>query len=274
MRLILLLFLLTGSVLTGAQTVSGRWEGNYNGVFGSIMKPEKLIVDLMVTDDTLLTGTSHLYYASGNYEHYRVTGYYHSSDSTVFFSEDSTISKSFSETCLGDYTLKLTVHDSVMRLSGRWRDNSSQFVLLRCPSSGVWLERKLPMQKPLPSSKPDKNLSRKAQVQSLIEVSSTETDSIKIELVDNAQIDNDVVSVYLNDSLVLSKLRLKATPETFYLSFPPDAALCRIKLAAESMGSVPPCTALMIVTTRQKQYRVLLSSDFGTNATLELFRKE
>lgn len=272
-RTLLLLFLIMPSVLH-AQTISGTREGNYSGFFGTIMRPEKLVVDLMLVQDTILTGSSHLYYSSGKYEHYRVTGVFNPKDSIVHFSEDSTISKNISETCLGNYTMKLSVRDSILRMDGRWKDNSDNFVLLRCPSTGAWLEKKVRKQERSEVSRKDANLDRKAEIQRLIEVGQDEKDSIKIELVDNAQIDNDVVSVYLNDSLVLHKLKLTAVPATFYLTLQKGAEICRIKMAAESMGSIPPCTALMWVSTKKNKYSVELSSNFGNNGTLELFLKD
>jgi len=273
-RTLLFLFSIMPCVLH-AQAISGRWEGNYSGVFGTVMRPEKLLVDLMLVQDTLLTGTSHLYYSGGKYEHYRVSGVFNPIDSTVFFSEDSTISKNIGETCLGNYSMKLSVRDSTMRMAGRWKDNSNGFILLRCPSSGVWLEKKVPKQKQAKIiSGKDANLERKSEIQRLIEVGQDEKDSIKIELVDNAQIDNDVVSVYLNDSLVLDNLKLTAVPATIYLTLQKDIEICRIKMAAESMGSIPPCTALMIVSTKKNRYEVTLSSNFGNNGTLELFLKD
>jgi hypothetical protein len=45
-------------------------------------------------------------------------------------------------------------------------------------------------------------------------------------------------------------------------------------MAAESMGSVPPCTALMRVTVGKQVHQVTLSSNMGTSGSLELFLKE
>jgi len=271
-RLLLFCFLLP--VFSSAQNISGKWEGNYSGFFGTIVRPEKLVVDLMISQDTVITGSSHLQYSSGGYEHYRVTGVYRPKDSTVFFSEDSTIGKNIGATCLGNYSMKLIIKDSVMRLQGKWKDNSDDFPLFKCPTSGVWLERKIPKNERKLPPKKDKNLERTAQIQKLIEIAQDEKDSIKIELLDNAQIDNDVVSVYLNDSLVLNKIKLSSKPAAFTLTLQKGMEICRIKMAAESMGTIPPCTALMIVSTNRNRYEVALSSNFGNNGTLELFLKE
>ena len=256
--------------------MEGRWTGNYGRVFG-LTHPEKLVVDLMVVSDTLITGTSHLQYQDGTYEHYRVRGHFRPGDSTVYFAEDSTIAVKLGalvDNCLGNYTLRLQQKGNKMRLEGRWRDNSDEFPLFRCPSTSVWLEKERPPANTEAPKPRDKNLERPAEIQSLVEISPGEMGSILIELRDNAQIDHDVVSVYVDDSLVIYKQKLTADPVVFTLRLSRSRALARIKMAAESMGSVPPCTALMSVVTPRNRHEVTLSSDFGQTGTLELFLKE
>lgn len=259
------------SAVAEAQEIAGSWRGNYSGFLSGIMSPNELVVDIMISDDTVVTGTSHLYYDNDKYEHYFVSGIFHPTDSTISFSEDSTINKNVGITCLGKYTMRLKLTDSTMRFEGRWRDNSDNFILFRCPSSGVWLEKKIPKKK-----KPirDRNLDRKPEIQKMIEISQDMRDSIKVELLDNSEVDNDVVSVYVDDSLALSKKTLTAQPTSFYIKIDENARICRIKLAAESMGTTPPCTALMVITTRDgRKQNVILTSNFGTNGVLELFLK-
>ena len=120
----------------------------------------------------------------------------------------------------------------------------------------------------------DKILERKEQVQKLIEITPEEKDSIKIELVDNAQIDSDVVSVYLNDDPVLPKYKLSGTPAVLWISMNKNKNIVTVRMAAESMGSIPPCTALMTVITTKNRYPVTMSSDMGNTGILKLFLKE
>ena len=191
--------------------------------------------------------------------------------------EDSTIAVKLGalvDNCLGNYTLRLQQKGNKMRLEGRWRDNSDEFPLFRCPSTSVWLEKERPPANTEAPKPRDKNLERPAEIQSLVEISPGEMGSILIELRDNAQIDHDVVSVYVDDSLVIYKQKLTADPVVFTLRLSRSRALARIKMAAESMGSVPPCTALMSVVTPRNRHEVTLSSDFGQTGTLELFLKE
>lgn len=116
---------------------------------------------------------------------------------------------------------------------------------------------------------------RETDVQSLLEIAPEEKDSIKVEVYDNGEIDGDSVSVYEEQVLRINKKLITAKPITFYVSLDKKAnPIAHLRLVAESLGSIPPCTALMIVTTRSKRYEVRLSSNFKKNATLELFLKE
>jgi hypothetical protein len=122
---------------------------------------------------------------------------------------------------------------------------------------------------------PAKIAQRETDVQSLIEIARTEKDSIKVEVYDNGEIDGDSVSVYQEEVQRIYKRMITAKPITFYVSLNKNVnPIAHLRLVAESLGSIPPCTALMIVTTKSKRYEVRLSSSFSKNATVELFLKE
>ena len=128
---------------------------------------------------------------------------------------------------------------------------------------------------PIPSVVPEKITRRETDVQSLLEIGPEEKDSIKVEVYDNGEIDGDTVSVYEGQILRIDKKMIRLKPLVFYVSLNKKVnPITHLRLVAESLGSLPPCTALMIVTTKTKRYEVHLSSNFNKNATLELFLKE
>jgi len=47
-----------------------------------------------------------------------------------------------------------------------------------------------------------------------------------------------------------------------------------IKLYAENMGTIPPNTAVLILTTRKNRYVANLTSDLSKNGTVHLFLKD
>ncbi|MFA6060957.1 MAG: hypothetical protein WC756_22350, partial [Taibaiella sp.] len=75
------------------QDLSGVWVGTYGKHIMNIMMttPEKLVVELYLHDDSLISGASHLYYRNNNYEHYTLVGSYNRKDSIAHFREDSTL---------------------------------------------------------------------------------------------------------------------------------------------------------------------------------------
>jgi hypothetical protein len=132
-----------------------------------------------------------------------------------------------------------------------------------------------PVVKTTPVIMPAKISQRETDIQSLIEIDSKEKDSIKVEVYDNGDIDGDSVSVYEEQVQRISKKRISASPITFYVSLNKNVnPIAHLRMVAESMGAIPPCTALMIVTTKTRRHEVRLSSNFNKNATVELFLKE
>ncbi len=127
--------------------------------------------------------------------------------------------------------------------------------------------------KPLPI--PDKITERETDVQSLLEIPSADKDSIRVDVYDNGEIDGDSVSVYEEETLRINRKKITEKPLTFYVTLNKNSnPIAHLRLVAESLGTIPPCTALMIVTTKSKRYEVRLASNFSKNATVELFLKE
>ncbi len=116
---------------------------------------------------------------------------------------------------------------------------------------------------------------RETDIQSLLEIDAADKDSIRVDVYDNGEIDGDFVSVYEGTLPRIMNNKITAKPITFYVSLNKNInPIVHLRLVAQSLGSIPPCTALMIVTTKSKRHEVRLSSSFKSNATVELFLKE
>ena len=268
-----LLFLI--NLFPSAQDISGVWVGNYKPTLFAV-HPEKLVVEIFLYNDSMITGASHLYYKDDQYEHYKIYGVFRKKENIIYFSEDSTIDVKLGpmdENCLGNYTMKLSSKGNLLQMMGRWEDNSS--ALFHCPSTGVWLDKKITENSKQTNPEPkNQNLERRSDIQSLIEISSDEKDSIEIALYDNGIVDNDSASLYLDDSLLLYKQLVSAKPILLYISLDKQKPLSKLKLFAENLGSIPPCTVFMIIKTKTRRYEVSLSSNFNSNGVVEFFLKE
>jgi hypothetical protein len=91
---------------------------------------------------------------------------------------------------------------------------------------------------------------------------------VKIELYDNGEIDGDTVSVYHNNSLVVSKQGLARKPISFSIPVSKLQPHHELVMVAENLGSIPPNTSLMIVTVKDKRYEVFISSTEKQNAKI------
>ena len=106
----------------------------------------------------------------------------------------------------------------------------------------------------------------KTRENALVRRIETEASEIKIELYDNGDIDGDTISIYHNNALIRSHLRLSHKPITVSISVNPDQPHHEIVMVAENLGSIPPNTSVMIITTVNNRYEVLISSSEQKNA--------
>jgi len=94
-----------------------------------------------------------------------------------------------------------------------------------------------------------------------------QSDKVKVEIFDDGEVDNDIVSVYFNKDLIVDKKSLTANGYTFNVNLVPGKTN-ELVLYADNLGSIPPNTALMIITDGVNRYEVRLSSDLKTNASV------
>jgi hypothetical protein len=94
----------------------------------------------------------------------------------------------------------------------------------------------------------------------------TEASEIKIELYDNGEIDGDTISIYHNNTLIRSHMRLSQKPITVTINVNASQPHHEVIMVAENLGSIPPNTSVMIITTPSNRYEVLISSSEQKNA--------
>lgn len=273
-KALLLLLLLLATIVGKAQDIAGEWRGDFGGGFlnGGL---QELVVTLNLYNDSMIEGYSKLYYSSGKFEHYKVHGVYHKADSTIYFSEDEEIEVSlgfWATNAMGNYTMKLSMNDSMMRFDGKWKENKkSSFGAL---NSKVWLEKPIPRKKPSPAiakkttPKP-KAPKRDYKVQGSMTLGTS--DSIRIEITDNANVDGDMISLYVDDSLIVHQQKITEKPIVLNLAI--HNKRTQIRMVAESQGSVPPCTAHIVIISNDKKHEQDVWSDYAINGVIELVRE-
>jgi hypothetical protein len=108
---------------------------------------------------------------------------------------------------------------------------------------------------------------RKQIVSKQIEVTS---DSVRLSFYDNAEVDGDSISVFLNGKLVIAHQELSERAFNVYVQLDSTMEINEVSMFAENLGKYPPNTALMVISDGNKRYETFLSSDFKGNATIRL----
>lgn len=92
---------------------------------------------------------------------------------------------------------------------------------------------------------------------------------VKVDLYDNGEIDGDTVSVFFNGKLLLAHKKLTTRALSLSVDIDPsDNAVNELVMYADNLGSIPPNTALMVVTDGDKRYEVRISSDLKKSGAI------
>ncbi len=93
--------------------------------------------------------------------------------------------------------------------------------------------------------------------------------NVVVKLYDNGEIDDDIISVYWDNKLVLSAKKLTAAPLIIKLNMEEeDDKEHSLTMVAENLGRIPPNTSLMIVEAGEQRFDVRITSDNQKNAVV------
>ncbi|MFN2457314.1 MAG: hypothetical protein ABR502_03840 [Chitinophagaceae bacterium] len=245
---ILIVFVLVNA-WSFAQDLNGIWKGTLTQHAGGCFPVYFIELQLNIKADTI-QGASYHYSDIVNYVKKKFQGNYNSSLKRVSLSEGAVTTfriPADCTPCIKNYDLWYSRSGNKEVLSGSWNgkvantnDNCTpgQLVLTRVKESAF---------KEIPEVEVD-------------------TGVIRLDFYDNAEIDNDSISVFVNKKLLLSHQKLTATPSTAFIKIDLQNTFQEIEMVAENLGSIPPNTALLIVTAGTKRYHLYLTSTEKKNA--------
>lgn len=100
------------------------------------------------------------------------------------------------------------------------------------------------------------------------------SDSLVLTLYDNGETDGDTVSVLLNGTVIIPKqgLSARAYRKTIHTKDMPDSI--QLVMYAETLGSIPPNTGLLVVHDGENIYEIRFSGDYQKNAAIIFRRKK
>lgn len=112
---------------------------------------------------------------------------------------------------------------------------------------------------------------RESVVTNEIEV---ESDSLRVDVYDNGEIDGDIISLFYNQQLILFNQKLTHKSIHINLALDSNKSSNEISMFAENLGLIPPNTALLRVHDGKNVYDLRVSSTLERNAIIRIKRKK
>lgn len=118
-----------------------------------------------------------------------------------------------------------------------------------------------------PPSIEQKFVARKKKVFTTIPVAG---DSITLSFYDNAIVDGDSISLFLDGRMLFSHIRLSDKPYTVKLAVADLGDESELVMVAENLGAIPPNTSYMVAMVGGKRHTANLSSTEESSAVIRL----
>ncbi len=99
-----------------------------------------------------------------------------------------------------------------------------------------------------------------------------DTSQLKIDFYDNAEIDNDTITVFINNKLLLYRQGLTDKPLTIGFNAFPGIEY-ELVMVADNLGTITPNTALMVVKAGDQRIELFLSSGLDKSAAVKFVYK-
>ena len=94
-------------------------------------------------------------------------------------------------------------------------------------------------------------------------------DSVHLEIYDNGVVDGDEITLYVNNEIRFDKVRLTEKPLQLDL-VKKRSSLFDIRFHANNLGSIPPNTGMIIISSKSMRKEVNFSSDFSKTSSLRI----
>lgn len=123
--------------------------------------------------------------------------------------------------------------------------------------------------KPAPLTIKEKFVQREKKFIKEIPVSG---DSLELKFYDNAEIDGDSISLFLNEKLIFEHVRLAATAYTIKFAIKDLQDTNELVMVAENLGKIPPNTSYMVALMNGLKYDAYLASTEGSSSMIRLVK--
>jgi len=243
-----ILFFLLVTTDTHAQNLTGFWKGNLT-MGGGCFSVNNIELQLKFQGDTLF-GDSYQYDNVNYYVKKNITGRYESSRKKLTVNENFVTTFHIPQTCsicIKNFYLTYSRKGNVETLTGTW-DGKIMNTNADCSTGPITLSR-----------------IRESAFKEVPEII-VDTGTLRLDFYDNALVDGDSITVLVNKNVVISHQRLSTKPITTFITIDLTHTFQEIEMVAENLGTIPPNTAMLIITAGAKKYQLFLSSTESKSA--------
>ncbi|HVZ57202.1 MAG TPA: hypothetical protein VG870_11130 [Chitinophagaceae bacterium] len=304
MKLLFATILLLGAALAGAQSVSGYWYGNANvQTSGSA---NNYLVELILRQERSQVKGVLNYYFKNTFRSLAVTGNYNAQTRQLSLADiPITYNGSLSNMevdCIMSLTATLRVSRADSRLTGLFygkpeykhtcadisfilrkdtgavnQDSVLNALRLYKETYQVWkpapadtLVAATVIQRKVVNYVIEREFKERENV--VADEITVHSDSIQVDFYDNGEVDGDSISVFFNNQLLAFNRMISTRALHFNLGLDSTREYNELTMFADNLGSIPPNTALMLISDGTKRYEIRLSSNLEKNATVRIRR--
>jgi hypothetical protein len=271
--------LLTLACIARGEDLNGIWKGTLTQGPGGCYPQYFLELQINFNGDRL-TGKAYDYYDKNHFVKMSFTGRYNPTTHRLVLIENEILQAAIPgecEACIKTYDLNYSKKDNEEQLIGDWKGVYSAKRLV-CPPGQIRLKRAAQSDFPVDIEQSDtlialqKTLHLEPRADSLVKTVTLSSADVKIELYDDGVIDGDSVTVFINNKLLLYHQMLTDRPLTIHFNAFPNKEY-ELVMYADNLGTIPPNTALLMVTSGSEKYKAFLSSSEQTSATIRFVYK-
>lgn len=225
-----------------AQNLGGFWKGTLT-MGGGCFATNNIELQIYTTGNEI-TGNSYHYENVNHYVKKNIRGRYDPAAKKIMIREGEVTTFHIPQTCqicVKNFDLAYSKTGNIETLTGTW-NGKILGTNLDCSTGPITLSRV-------------KESAFKEVPEILVD-----TGTIRLDFYDNAIVDGDSISVLVDKNIIISHQMLTTKPITAYITIDLNHTFHEVEMIAENLGSIPPNTALLIITAGEKKYRLTISS--------------
>jgi len=249
LRTLISFFCLLFQFASSAQELNGIWKGTLTQQPGGCFPVYNVELQVNINSGQV-NGFCYHYSDFSNYVKKNYSGVYNASSKTINIQEQKVLTFHIPQDCtpcVRYFTLAYSKKGNEETLSGDWGGVVMNGTAA-CTPGRIVLHRIV-----------------ESEFSHIKEIK-VDTGTLHLDFYDNAEIDGDSVTVTVNNKVIVSNQRLGLKPVSVDVKVDLQNPEQEVTMIGENLGTIPPNTALLIVTAGSKRYQLFLHSNGKKNA--------